>query len=61
MVTGQPEFDLLTMGRAPIDLYTNDAGAPFTEIKSFAAHVGGRRQTSPWAHNRSKPGDAETR
>src|SRR5881409_3164376 len=36
-----PTFDLITMGRSSIDLYANDAGAPFTEIKSFAAYVGG--------------------
>ena len=41
MVTCQPGFDLLTMGRASLDLYSNEAGAPFTEIKSFAARVGG--------------------
>jgi 5-dehydro-2-deoxygluconokinase len=35
------EFDLLTMGRSSIDLYANEIGAPFTEIKSFAAYVGG--------------------
>ncbi len=34
-------FDLLTMGRSSIDLYANDVGAPFVEIKSFAAYVGG--------------------
>ena len=34
-------FDLLTMGRSSIDLYANDVGAPFVDIKSFAAYVGG--------------------
>lgn len=34
-------YDLLTMGRSSIDLYANEIGAPFTEIKSFAAYVGG--------------------
>ena len=29
------------MGRSSIDLYSNDVGAPFVEIKSFAAYVGG--------------------
>lgn len=29
------------MGRSSIDLYANDVGAPFPEIKSFAAYVGG--------------------
>lgn len=36
-----PEFDLLTMGRSSIDLYSNDIGAPFEKIRSFAAYVGG--------------------
>ncbi len=34
-------YDLITMGRSGIDLYANEVGAPFTEIKSFAAYVGG--------------------
>src|SRR5512144_281088 len=36
-----PTFDLLTMGRSSIDLYSNDIGASFVDIKSFAAYVGG--------------------
>lgn len=35
------EFDVLAIGRSSIDLYANEIGAPFTEIKSFAAYVGG--------------------
>src|SRR5256885_4043492 len=34
-------YDLLTMGRPSIDLYANEVGAPFVDIKSFAAYVGG--------------------
>ena len=34
-------FDLITMGRSSIDLYSNDIGAPFEEITNFAAYVGG--------------------
>ncbi|MDT8305531.1 MAG: 5-dehydro-2-deoxygluconokinase [Anaerolineae bacterium] len=34
-------FDLITLGRSSIDLYANDVGAPFVEIQSFAAYVGG--------------------
>lgn len=34
-------YDLLTMGRSSIDLYANDVGTPFEEIKSFASYVGG--------------------
>ena len=36
-----PAFDLITMGRSSIDLYANEVGAPFVDIKSFAAYVGG--------------------
>lgn len=36
-----PTFDLITLGRSSIDLYANDVGAPFVDIKSFAAYVGG--------------------
>ena len=36
-----PTFDLLTMGRSSIDLYANEVGAAFVDIKSFAAYVGG--------------------
>jgi 5-dehydro-2-deoxygluconokinase len=35
------DFDLITMGRSSIDLYANDVGAAFPDIKSFAAYVGG--------------------
>jgi 5-dehydro-2-deoxygluconokinase len=35
------QFDVITMGRSSIDLYANEVGAPFPEIKSFAAYVGG--------------------
>jgi 5-dehydro-2-deoxygluconokinase len=34
-------YDLLTMGRSSIDLYSNDIGTPFTHITSFGAFVGG--------------------
>src|SRR5215471_10869094 len=34
-------YDVLHMGRSSIDLYSNDVGAPFTDITSFAAYVGG--------------------
>jgi 5-dehydro-2-deoxygluconokinase len=37
----EPAFDLITMGRSSIDLYSNDVGAAFVDIKSFAAYVGG--------------------
>ena len=37
----KPTFDLITMGRSSVDLYSNDVGAPFEEITSFAAYVGG--------------------
>lgn len=35
------QYDLITMGRSGLDLYSNDVGAPFVEIQSFAAYVGG--------------------
>ncbi len=34
-------FDIITMGRSSIDLYSNDLGAPFERITNFAAYVGG--------------------
>lgn len=37
----QSRYDLLAIGRSSLDLYANDVGAPFVEIKSFAAYVGG--------------------
>lgn len=41
MPAAAPNFDLITMGRSSIDLYANDVGAAFVDIKSFAAYVGG--------------------
>lgn len=35
------KYDLITMGRSSIDLYSNDIGAKFENINSFAAYVGG--------------------
>src|SRR5438128_5995467 len=37
----EQRYDVLSIGRSSIDLYANEIGAPFTEIKSFAAYVGG--------------------
>ena len=34
-------YDLLAIGRSCIDLYSNDIGAAFPDITSFAAYVGG--------------------
>jgi 5-dehydro-2-deoxygluconokinase len=34
-------YDTLHLGRSSIDLYANEIGAKFEEIKSFAAYVGG--------------------
>src|SRR5438552_5412370 len=34
-------YDILAMGRSSIDLYANETGAPFPDIKNFAAYVGG--------------------
>ena len=41
MSAASPAYDLLTMGRSSIDLYANEVGAPFVDIRSFAAYVGG--------------------
>lgn len=41
METGDRTYDVIAMGRSSIDLYSNDIGAPFEEITSFAAYVGG--------------------
>ena len=38
---GQSSYDVLAIGRSSIDLYAREIGVPFTEIKSFAAYVGG--------------------
>ena len=40
-MSGSARYDTLHMGRSSIDLYSNDIGAPFPEITSFAAYVGG--------------------
>ncbi|HEX8354952.1 MAG TPA: PfkB family carbohydrate kinase, partial [Pyrinomonadaceae bacterium] len=34
-------YDVLAVGRSSIDLYANEIGAPFTEVKTFSAYVGG--------------------
>ncbi len=39
--TNNRSYDVIAMGRSSIDLYSNDIGAPFEEITSFAAYVGG--------------------
>ena len=41
MENGHKSYDVIAMGRSSIDLYSNDIGAPFEEITSFAAYVGG--------------------
>jgi 5-dehydro-2-deoxygluconokinase len=41
VATESRAYDVLAMGRSSIDLYSNDVGAPFVEITSFAAYVGG--------------------
>ena len=34
-------YDILTIGRSSLDLYANDIGAAFADIRSFGAFVGG--------------------
>src|SRR5947209_1797463 len=41
MDTTTQAYGVIAMGRSSIDLYSNDIGAPFVEITSFAAYVGG--------------------
>jgi len=41
MATNKATYDTLHMGRSSIDLYANDVGAAFVDIKSFAAYIGG--------------------
>lgn len=41
MSTSSRPYDVVTFGRTSIDLYSNDLGAPFEEITSFGAFVGG--------------------
>ena len=36
-----PNYDLISMGRSSIDLYSGQVGAPFEQIQSFDAFVGG--------------------
>ncbi len=40
-MTQVPSYDVIAIGRSSIDLYSNDVGAPFTDIRGFAAYVGG--------------------
>ncbi len=41
MSESETKYDTLHMGRSSIDLYSNDIGSAFVDIKSFAAYVGG--------------------
>src|SRR5258708_747881 len=41
MGTSSRSYDVITMGRSSIDLYSNDIGVQFVEITNFAAYVGG--------------------
>lgn len=41
MDNGTATYDVITMGRSSIDLYSQDVGAPFEAITGFAAYVGG--------------------
>jgi 5-dehydro-2-deoxygluconokinase len=35
------QYDLITMGRSSIDLYSNNIGAAFPDITAFGAYIGG--------------------
>jgi 5-dehydro-2-deoxygluconokinase len=41
MEASNKTYGVIAMGRSSIDLYSNNIGAPFVEITSFAAYVGG--------------------
>lgn len=41
MTTLAKKYDLLAIGRSSIDLYANETGVDFTQIKNFGAFVGG--------------------
>ena len=41
MLADPQQFDLIALGRCSMDLFSIEAGVPFSEIKSFAAYVGG--------------------
>lgn len=41
MPSTTPRYDTVHMGRSSLDLYSNDVGARFEDITSFAAYVGG--------------------
>jgi 5-dehydro-2-deoxygluconokinase len=36
-----PTYDLITLGRCGMDLFSQNIGAPFTAIQGFDAHIGG--------------------
>ena len=36
-----PIYDLITVGRCGMDLFSQNIGAPFVEIQGFDAHIGG--------------------
>ena len=38
---GKKKYDVITFGRSSIDLYSQNIGSPFNEIKGFDAFVGG--------------------
>lgn len=40
-IKANQQYDCICMGRSCMDLYSNDPGVSFTEIKSFNAYVGG--------------------
>src|SRR5437773_5202170 len=44
----EKNYDVLAMGRSSIDLYSNDIGATFSEINSFAAMLAAVPPTSAW-------------
>lgn len=41
MANKEKKYDVMTYGRSSIDLYSNNIGSPFEDIKEFGAFVGG--------------------
>ena len=40
-MSNQRQFDLMSVGRACLDLYADEVGVPFPEVEHFSAYVGG--------------------
>lgn len=50
---GAKPLDLITIGRASVDLYGQQIGTRLEDVASFAKSVGGCPATFPWAQRAS--------